>query len=90
MIRPSFHSLSRGPFAVAAFLMFVSASVLLGAEAPAARLSTGATTQPSKISEPEQIQFQQKNASAQMQELQERMYRLAELPARRSRTIRPG
>src|SRR4029079_4348706 len=35
-----------------------------------------ATTQ---VTESDQIDFQQKNAAAQMQELQERMYRLAEL-----------
>jgi hypothetical protein len=37
------------------------------------------TTQPSHVGEGDQIQFQQKTAAAQMQELQERMYRLAEL-----------
>jgi hypothetical protein len=42
----------------------------------------GPTTQPaagSKVSEVDQIEFLQKNVQAQMQELQERMYRLAQL-----------
>src|SRR5690349_3434996 len=44
------------------------------AAAPATRPSADA-----KVSPFEQLQFQQKNAQAQMQELEERMYRLAEL-----------
>jgi hypothetical protein len=49
-------------------------------------LAAGPATQPttkpaagSKISEADQIEFLQKNVQAQMQELQERMYRLAEM-----------
>ena len=36
-------------------------------------------TQPSKVTQADQVQFQQSNVAAQMQELQERMFRLAEL-----------
>src|SRR5690349_18214726 len=44
--------------------------------------ATPSTTRPSatqKVSESERIEFLQKNVQAQMQELQERMFRLAEL-----------
>src|SRR5438067_13702233 len=43
---------------------------------PATKPATGPS---SKVSEAEQIEFLQKNVQAQMQELQERMFRLAEL-----------
>src|SRR5438105_14941615 len=43
---------------------------------PATKPATGPS---SKVSEAEQIEFLQKNVQAQMQELQERMYRLAEM-----------
>ena len=62
-------------------LCVVFVPVARGADTPAAAAKrtdapsiTGAT-----VSEVERIQFLQKNASAQLQELQERMYRLAEL-----------
>jgi len=44
-----------------------------------ASLLRAGDSQPSNVSPADQLQFQQKNAQAQMQELQERMYRLAEL-----------
>src|SRR5580765_3548191 len=50
------------------------------AAAPSAPTTKPATTQPgAKVSDAEQIEFLQKNVQAQMQELQERMFRLAEL-----------
>ena len=64
----------------------VSVSLLLSF-ATLGSLAAGPTTQPvtkpstqplSKISEADQIEFLQKNVQAQMQELQDRMFRLAE------------
>ena len=49
------------------------------AAGPATRPSTKPSTQPvSRISDADQIEFLQKNVQAQMQELQDRMFRLAE------------
>ncbi len=49
------------------------------AAGPATQPSTKPSTQPlSKISDADQIEFLQKNVQAQMQELQDRMFRLAE------------
>jgi hypothetical protein len=48
----------------------------------ASRIHAAPTTEPSAltpVSDAEKLQFQQKNASAQMQELQERMFKLADL-----------
>src|SRR5215203_6534589 len=57
--------MKRSPVTLAGLiLIFISAA--LAGDAP----------QPTAV---DQLQFQQKNAQAQMQELQERMYRLAEL-----------
>src|SRR5258707_1033058 len=48
--------------------------------APGTQPATRPTTGPSsKVSEAEQIEFLQKNVQAQMQELQERMFRLADM-----------
>ena len=67
------HSASRNGMGVA-FLLCAAALCCL-----AAGPSTKPSTQPAvKISDGEQIEFLQKNVQAQMQELQERMYRLAE------------
>ena len=41
--------------------------------------SAAPATQPSGVSLADQLQFQENNVAAQMQELQERMYRLGEL-----------
>src|SRR2546421_11174148 len=64
--------------------MFLCIGALLCAPfciaAPATQPSTRPATGPSsKVSEGEQIEFLQKNVQAQMQELQERMFRLAEM-----------
>jgi hypothetical protein len=62
--------------------LFLIALALCTAAAagPATQPTTKPTTNPaSKVSEADQIEFLQKNVQAQMQELQERMFRLAEL-----------
>src|SRR5436305_6238665 len=57
-------------------LTFALASLPLAA-APSP--TTKPATQPAKVSDGEQVEFLQKNIQAQMQELQERMFKLAEL-----------
>ena len=46
---------------------------------PASQLLAASDTTPAQVSPSEQIQFQQKTVEAQMQELQERMFHLADL-----------
>jgi hypothetical protein len=60
--------------------LLLCAAALCGmAAGPSTKPSTQPATKPAaKISDGEQIEFLQKNVQAQMQELQERMYRLAE------------
>ena len=57
-------------------LLLLCVSIAAG---PATQPATKPASQPlSKISEADQIEFLQKNVQAQMQELQDRMFRLAE------------
>ncbi len=55
----------------------VTIAMLFGLSANSVRADNPQTG--TKVSTADQIQFQQKSAQAQMQELEERMYRLAEL-----------
>src|SRR5687768_11668611 len=63
-------------------LVLTLLSFCLAGAAPSASPTTGPTTAPSKerhnVSPAEQAQFQQQHAAAQMQELEGRMFRLAE------------
>jgi len=61
------------PFRISAYLFACTAATLLFAQP-----SSAADSPPQQITSIDQVQFQQTNAQAQMEELQNRMFRLAE------------
>jgi hypothetical protein len=64
---------------VALMALCVAVPLARAADKPAAATKKDVSITGATVSEVERIQFLQKNASAQLQELQERMYRLAEM-----------
>lgn len=73
----------RSSAAVALSLLLAAGSWVLGTEVPSDggkdKASTAESISGGKVSEAERLKFQQNAAAAQMQELQDRMFRLAEL-----------